>query len=314
ENAEDPSKVEKLNVTVGKTTEILKAHQSELDEIKAKETNIRTEASTNKQTVDASMAEIKTAETNLKSLSDENTKLDTLAKEAHSSLQSAQTNNHKSLNQIKYWEAQTFNVKRHQKITERTPLSDGHQETLLAMNNAQSIHDAASNEKKSAEETLQAADKSVSQKQKDLSTQTENLPKLKGRLTLEHLLVKHGQATIQSIREAMNGVSDDIKGEFQSALEKEMALLTQDQAKANKTQDLVDNSIPRAEASLEEAIANRSAAEKVLNIKTIAKKTAMKKLTETTASHGTVTEKLSEFDKSMEKMFQEYLGMLPAPL
>ncbi|MDG1854351.1 MAG: hypothetical protein P8I97_09335, partial [Verrucomicrobiales bacterium] len=199
-------------------------------------------------------------------------------------------------------------------ITERTPLSDGHQETLLAMNNAQSIHDAASNEKKSAEETLQAADKSVSQKQKDLSTQTENLPKLKGRLTLEHLLVKHGQATIQSIREVMNGVSDDIKGEFQSALEKEMALLTQDQAKANKTQDLVDNSIPRAKASLEEAIANRSAAEKVLNIKTIAKNTAMKKLTETTASHGTATEKLSEFDKSMEKMFQEYLGMLPAPL
>ena len=314
ENTEDPSKLEKLKETVGKTTETLKSHQSELNKIKAKETNIRTEASTNKQAVDASMAEIKTAETNLKSLSDENTKLDTLAKEAHSSLQSAQANNHKSLNQIKYWEAQVFNIKRHQRITERTPLSGNLEEAVLAMNDAQSIHDTASNETKSAEETFQAADKIVSQKQKDLTTQTENLPKLKGRLTLEHLLVKHGQATIQSIREVMNGVSDDIKGEFQSALEKEMALLTQDQAKANKTQDLVDNSIPRAKASLEEAIANRSAAGKVLNIKTIAKNTAMKKLTDTTASHGTATEKLSEFDKSMEKMFQEYLGMLPAPL
>ncbi|MEC7357513.1 MAG: hypothetical protein VYC09_03650 [Verrucomicrobiota bacterium] len=314
ENSEDPSKVEQLKETVAKTTETLKAHQSELTEIKTKETNIRTATSTNKQAVDASIAEIKTAETNLKSLSDENTKLDTSAKEAHTSLQSSQANNHKALNQIKYWEAQAFNIKRHQRITERTPLSGDLEEAVLAMNDAQSIHDAASNETKSAEETFQAADKIVNQKQQELSTQTENLPKLKGRLTLEHLLIKHGQATIQSIRKAMNGASDDIKGEFQNALEKEVALLTQDQAKANKTQDLINNSIPRAKASLEEAIANRGAAEKVLEIKTNAKNTAMNKLTEATASHGTATEKLSQFDQSMEKMFQEYLGMLPAPL
>jgi hypothetical protein len=40
----------------------------------------------------------------------------------------------------------------------------------------------------------------------------------------------------------------------------------------------------------------------------------MEKLTEALASHGTAADKLSEFDKSMEKMFQEYLGILPEPL
>ena len=260
------------------------------------------------------MADIGTTETNLKSLSNENTKLDASVKDTHTSLQSVQINNHKSLNQIKYWEAQTFNVKRHQKITERTPLSDELQEATLAMNDAQSIHDTASSETKSSEETLKNADNIVIQKQKELSNQTENLPKLKGRLTLEQLLVKHGQATIESIREAMNAASDDIKGEFQSALEKEMALLSQDQAKANKTQDLVNNSIPRAKASLSEAITNRDAAGKALNIKIKAKGSATKKLTEALASHGRSTDQLSQFDKSMEKMFHEYLGMLPETL
>jgi len=314
ESAEDPSKITQLKETVTKTTGTLQSHQSELDETKTREITIRSESSTTQQTVNALMADIKTAETNLQSLSNENTKLDASVKDAHTILQSTQAKNHKSLHQIKYWEAQAFNVKRHQKNTERTPLSDGLQELTLAMNNAQSIHDTASNETQSADETLKNTDNIVSQKQKELSIQTENLPKLKGRLTLEQLLVKHSQATIQSIRDAMNGVSDDIKGEFQSALEKEMALLNQDQAKANKTQDLVDNSIPRAKASLEEAITNRSAAEIALNIKTKSKSNAMEKLTEALASHGTAADKLSEFDKSMEKMFQEYLGILPEPL
>ena len=314
ENAEDPSKVEQLKVTVTKTTETLKAHQSELDKNKAKETNLRTEASTTQQTVDASMAEIKVVQTNLKSLSEENIKLDASVKEAHTSLQSAQTANHMALSQIKYWEAQSFNVKRHQKITERSPLSDNLQEATLSMNGAQSIHDTESAKTKAAEETLKNADNIVSQKQMELTIQTKDLPKLKGRLSLEQLLVKHGQATIQSIREAMNEVSDDIKGEFQTALEKEIALLSQDQAKVTKTQDLVDNSIPRAMASLEEAINNRNAAEKALNIRTKAKDIAMKDLTQALAAHGKATDELSQFDKSMEKMFQEYLGMLPETL
>ena len=182
------------------------------------------------------------------------------------------------------------------------------------MNATQSIHDAASAETKSAEETLKGADNTVTQKQMELTIQTKKLPKLKGRLTLEQLLVKHGQSTVQSIRETMNDASDDIKGEFQSALEKEMALLNQDQAKVNKTQDLVDNSIPRAKASLEEAIANRNASEKALNIKTKARDSAMQKLTQALTSHGTANDKLSEFDKSLEKMFQEYLRMLPETL
>ena len=314
ESAEDLSKIDQLKETVTKTTATLRSHQSELDKIKARETSLRSEASTTQQTINTLMADIGTAETNLKSLSNENTKLDESVKDARTSLQSVQANNHKSLNQIKYWEAQTFNVKRHQKITERTPLSDELQEATLAMNDAQSIHDTASSETKSAEETLKNADDIVVQKQKELSTQTENLPKLKGRLTLEQLLVKHSQATIESIREAMNAASDDIKGEFQSALEKEMALLSQDQAKANKTQDLVNNSIPRAKASLSEAITNRDAAGKALNIKIKAKDSATKKLTEALASHGRSTDQLSQFDKSMEKMFHEYLGMLPETL
>ncbi|MFL2480846.1 MAG: c-type cytochrome domain-containing protein [Verrucomicrobiales bacterium] len=314
ENTEDPSKVEQLKETLTRTTETIKGHQSELDKIKTKETEIITEASTAQQRVDASMAEMKAAKANLKSLSDESTKLDSSTKEAHTALKLVQADNHKSLGQIKYWEAQAFNLKRHQKITERTPLSDDLREATRAMNETQSIHDATSAETKSAEEALKGADNTVTQKQMELTIQTKKLPKLKGRLTLEQLLVKHGQSTVQSIREAMNDASDDIKGEFQSALEKEMALLIQDQAKVNKTQDLVDNSIPRAKASLEEAIANRNASEKALNIKTKARDSAMQKLTQALTSHGTANDKLSEFDKSLEKMFQEYLRMLPETL
>ena len=313
-NSEDLSKVEMLKETLTKTTETLKAHQAELDKVKVTEANIRKEASTNQQTVDASMAEMKAAEANLKSLSEETSRLDQSAKEAHASLQSAQSANHEALNQIKYWEAQAFNVERHQKTTEREPLSDNLQEATLVMDDAKSIHDTVSAETKAAEETLKNADTIVSQKQMELTIQTENLPKLKGRLTLEQLLVKHGQATVQSIRMAMDKASDDIKGEFQTALEREMALLNQDQSKVSKTQDLVDNSISRAKASLEEAITNRKVAEKALNDKTKARDSAMQNLTKALAAHGKATDEISEFDKSMEKMFQEYLGMLPETL
>ena len=113
---------------------------------------------------------------------------------------------------------------------------------------------------------------------------------------------------------AMNEASDDIKDEFQTALEREMALLSQDQSKVNKTQDLVDNSISRAKASLEEAITNRNTAEKALNVITTARDSAMQNLPQSLAAHGKATDEISKFDKSMEKMFQEYLAMLQETL
>lgn len=311
ESTEDPSKIDQLKRNVTKTTQNIQSHQLELDKIKINETSLKSEVSATQKTIGDSMANVKTAETNLESLSNENTNLDKSVKDAHAALQTIQDLNHKSLNQIKYWKAQTFNVERHLKSKERTPLSDNLEEASLAMNDAQSIHDSASEETKEAEEILKNADNIVSQKKKELSKQTENLPKLKGRLTLEQLLVKHGQATIESIRRAMDVASDDIKGEFQSALDKEMVLLSQDQAKANTTQDLVNNSIPRAQASLAEAINNKNVTENTLNAKQKVKGNTLEALRLATDSHAIASGKLSEFDKSMKKMLQEYLTRLP---
>ena len=308
---DDPEQTETLQTKLSSIEAETKIKTTEAEKIKINISALEPEIKNSETSLAQLDKEIVDSESQVKAVISQKQSLDEITKEKLSELNSATISFQRASSQLVFWNAHKFNHERHQKLKERSPIADLFNQTLAEYDEAKNKLNSLTETRKQKEKELQDVVTKISENEKSLQSAVKETAKIEASIEIDRTILEVRKKAMKTIETTIEAASEEIKKVYIDEINLEKDKLNQITERISSNVNLVEVLIPNAKDELSKSSKLKQDIETQIQSIVEKEKKHLPDLKNLEASHAQSEQKLKSFDSLTQKMYEDYLNMLP---
>ena len=308
---DDPEQTETLQTKLSSIEAETKIKTTEAEKIKTNISALQPKIKNSETSLAQLDKEIVDSESQVKVVSSQKQNLDETIKEKLSELNSATIDFQRASSQLVFWNAHKFNHERHQKLKERSPIADLFNQTLAEYEEAKNKLNSLTETRKQKEKELQDVVTKISENEMSLQSAVKETAKIEARINIDRKILEIRKNAIKAIEATIESTSEEIKKVYIDEINLEKEKLNQITKRMSSDVHLVGVLIPNAKDELSKSSKLKKDIETQIQSIVEKEKKHLPDLKNLEASHAQSEQRLKSFDSLTQKMYKDYLNMLP---
>ena len=308
---DDPEQTETLQTKLSSIEAETKIKTTEAEKIKINISALEPKIKNSETSLAQLDKEIIDSESQVKVVSSQKQSLDETIKEKLSELNSATINFQRASSQLVFWNAHKFNHERHQKLKERSSIADLFNQTLAEYDEAKNKLNSLTETRKQKEKELQDIVTKISENEKSLQSAVKETAKIEARINIDRTILEVRKNAMKTIEATIEAAPEEIKKVYIDEINLEKEKLNQITKRMSSNENLVGVLIPNAKDELSKSSKLKQDIETQIQSIVEKEKKHLPDLKNLEASHAQSEQRLKSFDSLTQKMYKDYLNMLP---